>query len=189
MRPRPRSWWREKRSSRLKIFLPTDWSARTSDQNSWSASRAMDQKMTSGCPNGTWPMPKISLRHTRLGRQTISPAQPAPAEPNELPGPSGAWATCSTTCHEYARQTQGTVSEPRGEVCEPASSQRTSLQHAQPPRCDRHISRARGTPGTSRAQDQLEKSDHFSAKSFSNSLRASLRLSPGPEHTGPGIMT
>ncbi len=49
------------------------------------------------------------------------------------------------------------VEQAAQEHCEPASSQRTSLQHAQPPRCDRHISRARGTPETSRAQAQLEK--------------------------------
>ncbi len=50
--------------------------------------------------------------------------------------------------------------------CEPASSQRTSLQHVQWPRYGRHISRARGTPGTSRAQAQLEKSAIFRLSPF-----------------------
>ena len=62
---------------------------------------------------------------------------------------------------ERRRELERAREEQEQARCEPASSQRTSHQHAQPPRCGRHIPRARGTPGTSRTRTQLEKSGPF----------------------------
>ncbi len=82
-----------------------------------------------GLEDDLW-LPQCNLEHAQdilradQALQTNNLSRPAcPNRAQRAPGPSSTWVTCSILWPTHARHQQGTVSEPRGEVCEAALSQ------------------------------------------------------------------